>query len=152
MPNIEKIKKYKKIHMIGIGGVSMSGIAEILLNWGFEITGSNNSDNENIPKLAEAGINVKIGHSAENVEGADIVVYTAAISKDNPELVRAQELGIPTVERADFLGELTRCFEDTVTIAGTHGKTTTTSMVSLCFLEALKDPTIQVGATLPEIN
>ena len=152
MPNIDKIKKYKKIHMIGIGGVSMSGIAEILLNWGFEISGSDKSSNENISKLIEAGIDVKLNHSSENVEGADIVVYTAAISKDNPELVHAQELGIPTVERADFLGELTKCFENTLTVAGTHGKTTTTSMVSLCFLEALKDPTIQVGATLPEIN
>jgi UDP-N-acetylmuramate--alanine ligase len=152
MPNIEKIKKYKKVHMIGIGGVSMSGIAEILLNWGFEVSGSNNCSNDVISKLINSGITVKIGHDAVNVEGADVVVYTAAISKDNPELIHATELGIPTIERADFLGELTRCFEDTITIAGTHGKTTTTSMVSLCFLEALKDPTIQVGATLPEID
>ena len=152
MPNIDRIKKYKKIHMIGIGGVSMSGIAEILHNWGFEVSGSNNSTNENVVKLLDAGIKVKIGHSAENVIGSDVVVYTAAISKDNPELVHAIKLGIPTVERAAFLGELTRCFENTVTIAGTHGKTTTTSMVSLCFLEAQKDPTIQVGATLPEID
>ncbi len=152
MPNIDKIKKYKRIHMIGIGGVSMSGIAEILHNWGFEVTGSNNSTNENVVKLLDAGIEVKIGHNAENVVGSDIVVYTAAISKDNPELVHAQELGIQTIERANFLGELTRCFENTVTIAGTHGKTTTTSMVALCFLEALKDPSVQVGAILPDIN
>ena len=152
MPNIDRIKKYKKIHMIGIGGVSMSGIAEILHSWGFEVSGSNNSTNENTAKLIEAGIQVKIGHSAENVIGSDAVVYTAAISSDNPELVHANELGIPTIERSTFLGELTRCFENTITIAGTHGKTTTTSMVSLCFLEAQKDPTIQVGATLPEID
>ena len=152
MPNIDRIKKYKKIHMIGIGGVSMSGIAEILHSWGFEISGSNISANENTDKLIDAGIHVKIGHSAENVIGSDAVVYTAAISNDNPELVHANELGIPTIERSTFLGELTRCFENTITIAGTHGKTTTTSMVSLCFLEAQKDPTIQVGATLPEID
>ncbi len=152
MPNIDRLKKYRKIHMIGIGGVSMSGIAEILHNWGFEVTGSNNSSNENTDKLIEAGIQVKLEHHAENVIGSDVVVYTAAISKNNPELVHAKELGIPTIERADFLGELTRCFENTITIAGTHGKTTTTSMVSLCFLEALKDPSIQVGATLPEID
>ena len=152
MPNIDRIKKYNKIHMIGIGGVSMSGIAEILHSWGFNVSGSNNSTNENIIKLLEAGIDVKIGHLAENVIGSDLVVYTAAISKDNPELLHAQELGIPTIERSTFLGELTRCFENTITIAGTHGKTTTTSMVSLCFLEALKDPSIQVGATLPEID
>ena len=152
MPNIDRIKKYRKIHMIGIGGVSMSGIAEILHSWGFEVTGSNNSVNENTDKLLNNGIQVKIGHNAENVIGSDVVVYTAAISKDNPELLHANELGIPTIERATFLGELTRCFENTITIAGTHGKTTTTSMVSLCFLEAQKDPTIQVGATLPEID
>lgn len=151
MPNIDKIKKYKKIHMVGIGGVSMSGIAEILHNWGFKVSGSNISTNENTSRLIDAGIDVIIGHDAKNVIGSDIVVYTAAISQDNPELVHSRELGIPTVERADFLGELTRCFENTVTIAGTHGKTTTTSMVSLCFLEASKDPTIQVGATLPQI-
>lgn len=152
MPNIDRIKKYKKIHMIGIGGVSMSGIAEILHNWGFEVSGSNNTHNENVDTLLAAGIPVKIGHLAENVVGSDAVVYTAAISKDNSELVRAKELGIPTIERSTFLGELTKCFENTVTIAGTHGKTTTTSMVSLCFLEALRDPSIQVGATLPEIG
>ena len=152
MPNIDRIKKYKKIHMIGIGGVSMSGIAEILHSWGFEVSGSNNANNENIDKLIEAGIKVKIGHCAENIIGSDVVVYTAAISEDNPELVHAKELGIPTIERSTFLGELTRCFENTITIAGTHGKTTTTSMVSLCFLEALKDPSIQVGATLPQID
>lgn len=152
MPNIDRIKKYKKIHMIGIGGVSMSGIAEILHSWGFEVSGSNNSTNENTDKLLKAGIPVKIGHEAKNVIGNDVVVYTAAISQDNPELLQAKKLNIPTIERSSFLGELTRCFKDTITVAGTHGKTTTTSMVSLCFLEAQKDPTIQVGATLPEIS
>ena len=152
MPNIERIKNYKKIHMIGIGGVSMSGIAEILHSWGFEVSGSNNCPNDVISKLADTGIPVRIGHYPSNVEEADIVVYTAAIDKNNVELVHARELGIPTIERADFLGELTRCFKDTIAVSGTHGKTTTTSMVSLCFLEALKNPTIQVGATLPAID
>ena len=152
MPNIERLQKYNKIHMIGIGGVSMSGIAEILLNWGFSVTGSNNVENEATIKLKEAGIKVIIGHNAENVIGADVVVYTAAIKSDNVELQSAKNLGIPTIERADFLGEITRCYKDTITIAGTHGKSTTTSMVSLCFLEALKDPSIQVGAELSQIN
>lgn len=152
MPNIEKFKKYNKIHMIGIGGVSMSGIAEILLNWGFKVTGSNNVENETTKKLQDNGINVVIGHSAENVIGADVVVYTAAIKNDNVELQSARNLNIPTIERADFLGEITRCYNDTITVAGTHGKSTTTSMVSLCFLEALKDPSIQVGAELHQIN
>ncbi len=152
MPNIERLKKYNKIHMVGIGGVSMSGIAEILLNWGFTVTGSNNVENEITKKLQEAGIPVVIGHHAENVVGADVVVYTAAIKTDNIELKVARNLDIPTIERADFLGEITRCYQDTITISGTHGKSTTTSMVSLCFLEALKDPSIQVGAELSQIN
>ena len=152
MPNIERLKKYNKIHMVGIGGVSMSGIAEILNSWGFTITGSNNVENENTKKLEEAGIKVFIGHHAENVVGSDIVVHTAAVKEDNIELKVAKNLGIPTIERADFLGEITRCFTDTITIAGTHGKSTTTSMVSLCFLEADKDPSIQVGADLSQID
>ena len=152
MPNIERLKKYNKIHMVGIGGVSMSGIAEILANWGFKVTGSNNVENENTKKLEEAGIKVFIGHSAENVIGSDVVVYTAAIKDDNIELVTAKANNIPIIERADFLGEITRCYQDTITIAGTHGKSTTTSMVSLCFLEAGKDPSIQVGADLSQIN
>ncbi len=152
MPNIERLKKYNKIHMVGIGGVSMSGIAEILANWGFKVTGSNNVENENTKKLEEAGIKVFIGHSADNVIGSDVVVYTAAIKDDNIELVTAKANNIPIIERADFLGEITRCYQDTITIAGTHGKSTTTSMVSLCFLEAGKDPSIQVGADLSQIN
>ena len=152
MPNIEKLKKYKKIHMIGIGGVSMSGIAEILTNWGFEVSGSNNVDSEILHILNKAGIKTFIGHDAQNITDADCVVYTAAISQDNPELVRAKELGIPVIERSDFLGELTRCYENTIAISGTHGKTTTTSLVSLCFVEALKDPSIQVGALIKELD
>jgi len=152
MPNIDKLRKYNKIHMIGIGGVSMSGIAEILLNWGFTVTGSTNCDSSSIQKLIKAGIKVTIGHFAESVIGADVVVYTAAISQDNVELLRAKELGIPTIERADFLGELTKCFENTIAVSGTHGKTTTTSMISLCFIEALLDPTIQVGADLKQLD
>ena len=152
MPNIDNIKKYKNIHMIGIGGVSMSGIAEILLNWGFEVSGSDRTDSEILNTLKNAGIKTFVGHNAENVLGADCVVYTAAISKDNPELVHAKELGIPVIERSDFLGELTRCYKNTIAISGTHGKTTTTSLVALCFLEALKDPSIQVGAIIKELN
>ncbi len=152
MPNIEKLQKYKSIYMVGIGGVSMSGIAEILLNFGFEVSGSNNTATETTKKLEQAGIKVFIGHSEENISNPDIVVYSAAIKQDNIELVTAKSKNIPIIERADFLGELTKCFKETITIAGTHGKSTTTSMVSLCFLEALKDPSIQVGADLKQIN
>ena len=152
MPNIERLKKYKKIHMVGIGGVSMSGIAEILVNFGFEVTGSNNVETETTKKLKQAGIKVTIGHNESNIKDQDIVVYSAAIKQDNPELVTAKSKDIPIIERADFLGELTRCYEDTITISGTHGKSTTTSMVSMCFLEALKDPSIQVGADIKALN
>ncbi len=152
MPNIDAIKKYKNIHMLGIGGVSMSGIAAILKNWGFIVTGSDCNQSETTNKLHELGIKVTIGHNLENVRNSDIVVYSAAIKQDDPEMLEAKKLNIPTIERADFLGELTRCYQDTICISGTHGKTTTTSMVSLCFLEALKDPSIQVGAFLKQIN
>ena len=152
MPNIDRLKKYNKIHMVGIGGVSMSGIAEILLNFGFTVTGSNNCDGEIIKKLEKAGIKITIGHYAENIQDCDVVVYTAAIKQDNIELQTAREKGIPTIERADFLGELTRCYADTITVSGTHGKSTTTSMVSLCFLEAGKEPNIQVGADIAQID
>ena len=130
----------------------MSGIAEILANWGFSVSGSNNVDSDILHILKNAGIKVYIGHNAQNVVGADCAVYTASIPKDNVELVHAKELGIPTIERSDFLGELTRCYKNTIAISGTHGKTTTTSLVSLCFLEALKDPSIQVVAIIKELN
>ena len=152
MPNIDRLKKYNKIHMVGIGGVSMSGIAEILLHWGFIVTGSNNVENSMTQKLKSAGIDVVIGHYAENVKGSDAVVYTAAINNDNVELKTARELNIPTIERSDFLGEITRCYQDTITIAGTHGKSTTSSMIALCFLNANTDPSIQIGADLRQID
>ena len=152
MPNIDNLKKYKNIHMIGIGGVSMSGIAEILHNWGFNVTGSDWADSETIQILIKRGIKVTIGHNLEDVKKADVIVYSAAIKQDDPEMIIAKELNIPTIERADFLGEITRCFEDTICISGTHGKTTTTSMVSLCFVNALTDPSIQVGAYLKQLD
>lgn len=152
MPDIKNIKKYKNIHMIGIGGVSMSGIAAILTNWGFNITGSDRTSSDTTNKLTSMGIKVTIGHNLEDLSSSDIVVYSAAIKQDDPEMQEAKRLNIPTIERADFLGELTRCYEDTICISGTHGKTTTTSMISLCFLEGLKDPSIQVGAFLNTID
>ena len=152
MPNIDNIKKYKNIHMIGIGGVSMSGIAEILLNFGFNVTGSDASASEITEILNKKGIQVTIGHDLNSIANSDLIVYSAAIKQDYHEMLEAKRRNIPTIERADFLGELTRCFEDTIAISGTHGKTTTTSMISLCFLEALKDPSIQVGAILKQID
>ncbi len=152
MANIEELRQYKRIHMIGIGGVSMSGIAEILKNWGFIVTGSDSSQSENTDKLIQNNIPVTIGHNLTDLEKADLVVYSAAIKKDDIEIVRAKQLNIPIIERGSFLGKLTKAFRNTICISGTHGKTTTTSMVSLCFLEALKDPSIQVGAYLNAID
>lgn len=130
----------------------MSGIAEILKNWGFIVTGTDASDSEIINKLKNTGIKVTIGHNLEDLRLADLIVYTAAISQDAPEIIEAHKLNIPIMERADFLGMLTSAFSETIGISGTHGKTTTTSMISLCFLKALLDPTIQVGAILKQID
>lgn len=152
MANISELRKYKHIHMIGIGGVSMSGIAEILKNWGFVVTGSDWAESDTTRKLNLDGIHVVVGHDVNMVAKADVVVYTAAIKQDDPELVRARELGIETIERADFLGKITKAFQDTICVSGTHGKTTTTSMVSMCFIEGCKDPSIQVGAALKAID
>jgi len=146
------IYKYKHIHMIGIGGISMSGIAEILHNSNFIVTGSDACHSEIIDKLIQTGIKVTIGHDFMNTRKANLVVYSAAIKQDDPELVEARKFRIPTIERGDFLGQITKLYKDTICVSGTHGKTTTTSMVSLCFLEAEKDPTIQVGAILKPIN
>ncbi len=149
---MDDLKKYKHIHMLGIGGVSMSGIAGILKHLGFTVTGSDRTQSDITNRLMFEGIRVTIGHDFENLSTANLVVYTAAIKQDDPELVKARELNIPTVERADFLGELTKAFSETICVSGTHGKTTTTSMISVCFMEAGLDPSIQVGATLKQIN
>jgi len=138
--------------MLGIGGVSMSGIAEILKNWGFIVTGTDANDSDIINKLKNTGIKVTIGHNLDDLKLADLVVYSAAISQDDPEMVEATRLNIPKMERADFVGLLTAAFSETIGISGTHGKTTTTSMISLCFLKAMLDPTIQVGAILKQID
>ena len=147
------IKKHKNIFMIGIGGISMSGIAHILTKWGFNVSGSNNESNSMTEELLNSGINVYIPHDYKNIkDDIDLVIYTAAIKSDNKELVHANLLNIKTMERGEFLGELTKLFNDTIGISGTHGKTTTTSMVSECFLASKLDPTIQVGSVLKSIN
>lgn len=143
----------KKIYMIGIGGISMSGIALILKHYGYDVSGTDAVENDEVKKLRQNGITVNIGHKKENITpDIDEVVYTGAISDDNVELVEARKLGIKTQERADFLGELTYHFKDTIGISGTHGKTTTSSMVTSVFMEANMDPSVQIGANLDVIN
>lgn len=141
----KNFKDIKKIHMIGIGGVSMSGIAVVLKKAGFEVTGSDKSYGDMIEILEQNGIPVYIGSNAELVKDSDVVVYTSAISQHDSEFVKAKALNIPTVERAKFLGMLLKNYETPICIAGTHGKTTTTSMTSLIFIDAGLDPNVQVG-------
>lgn len=152
MINLEELKQYKRIHLLGIGGTSMSGIAEILKKWGFYVTGSDANDSELLKKIRQDGIPVTIGHDLDSLKKADLVVYSAAIPQDDIEMLEANRLGIELMERSTFLGLITKAYKNTISISGTHGKTTTTSMISVCFLEAHRDPTIQVGAILKAIN
>lgn len=142
----------KKIHMIGIGGISMSGIAQILIDHKAIVTGSDAQEGPTIDMLRNMGINVLIGHHKQLVKDADIVVYTAAIKEDDPERIEAKKLNKTCYERAEFLGMLSKEYKNCLCISGTHGKSTTTGMVSLAFLQANLNPTIQIGAMLPQIN
>ena len=121
--------KLGPIHFIGIGGIGMSGIAEVMHNLGYTVQGSDAADNYNVKRLNDKGIKTFIGHKAENVEDAEIVVVSTAIKRDNPELIVAREKRLPVVRRAEMLAELMR-FKSCVAVAGTHGKTTTTSLVA----------------------
>lgn len=142
----------RRIHFVGIGGISMSGLAEILVNKGFYITGSDIRESEITHKLEKAGVKIFYGHREENVSGADLVVYTAAVKSSNPELIAAAKQNIPSVDRATLLGEIMREYPQSIAVSGTHGKTTTTSMISLIMLEAGLDPTIHIGGELDAIG
>lgn len=153
MFDIDKLLKEKKrIHFIGIGGSGMCPLAEILHTWGYEISGSDNNTGDNIDKLRKLGMNVILGQKPENIEGADIIVYTAAILKDNPELVAAKQSGIPCFERAKLFGAMTRMFSECIAVCGTHGKTTVTSMLTQILVMADKDPSAVIGGRLPLID
>jgi UDP-N-acetylmuramate--alanine ligase len=140
-------KSVRKIHMVGIGGIGMSGIAEILLDQGFEVSGSDKQLSEITSRLERLGAKIFIGHDAGNLDEADVVVYSSAVHLDNPELVAAAEKKIPVIRRAEMLAELMR-MKYGIAIAGTHGKTTTTSMTSLVLMEGGLDPTVIVGGKL----
>ena len=142
----------KRIHFVGIGGSGMSPLAEILHAKGYALSGSDNNESDNLTRIRTLGIPVSMGHTAENITGADMVVYTAAVAEDNPELIAAREHNIPLIERAILLGWITRQFSNTVAVAGTHGKTTTTSMLCQILLDGGTDPSIFIGGRLPAIN
>jgi UDP-N-acetylmuramate--alanine ligase len=135
------------IHFVGIGGIGMSGIAEVLCNLGYTVQGSDAADNANVARLREKGMTVSVGHRAENVAGADVVVVSTAIKRDNPELMAARAQRIPVVRRAEMLAELMR-LKSCVAIAGTHGKTTTTSMVATLLDAGGLDPTVINGGII----
>src|SRR5258707_1091720 len=135
------------IHFVGIGGVGMSVLAEVLVNLGYTVKGSDVADSANVKRLRDKGISVAIGHKAENVDGADVVVVSSAIMRDNPELVAARAQRLPVVRRAEMLAELMRC-KQAVAIAGTHGKTTTTSMVAALLDAGGFDPTVINGGII----
>ncbi len=142
-----------KIHFIGIGGIGMSGLAAISLELGDVVSGSDNQTNSNIDLLKKNGATIFQGHNESNLsETTELVVYSAAVPKDNPERVKANNLGIPTMNRAEFLGALMKRYADGIAISGTHGKTSTTSMLSTIFVHAKKDPTISIGGNLPYIG
>lgn len=143
----------KHVHFIGIGGISMSGLAEILLKEGFTISGSDARESELTKHLESLGATIFYGQCADNIRpGIDVVVYTAAIHPDNPEYQKAVQNGLPMLARADLLGQIMRNYPTAIAVAGTHGKTTTTSMLSTILLKADTDPTITVGGILPEIG
>ena len=146
------LQQNAKIHFIGIGGISMSGLAEIMLQKGFRVSGSDRTLSHITERLVSLGADIHEGHSAENVDGADLVVHTAAVHDDNPEMQRAKELGIHLIDRAELLGAVMKLYSHAVGVAGTHGKTTTTSMLAHALINAGLDPTISLGGELDLIN
>lgn len=142
----------KRLHFVGVGGCSMSGLALLMSKRGCVVTGSDQSSSHYTDSLKAAGVQVSIGHAAENVRGADLLVYTAAIPEDNCERAEARRLGIPEIERATLLGRLMASFDNAVCISGTHGKTTTTAMISQVFVEAGENPSVHIGGELPALG
>lgn len=144
---VPEMRRVKTIHFVGIGGAGMGGIAEVLLNEGYNITGSDIGENQVVKRLTALGAKITIGHHEDNVDGASVIVVSTAISSENPELIAANEKRIPVVRRAEMLAELMR-FRHGIAIAGTHGKTTTTSLIASIFAQANLDPTFVIGGLL----
>jgi len=145
--NVPEMRRVKRIHFVGIGGAGMGGIAEVLLNEGYQISGSDIGENQVVKRLLGLGATITIGHASNNIEGASVIVVSTAIDPNNPELIAAKELRIPIVRRAEMLAELMR-FRHGIAIAGTHGKTTTTSLIASIFAQGQLDPTFVIGGLL----
>ncbi|MGN0538723.1 MAG: UDP-N-acetylmuramate--L-alanine ligase [Candidatus Fimenecus sp.] len=143
------LKNAKRIHFIGIGGSGMCPLAEILHSKGYSLQGSDNNESSIVERIRKMGIPVMMGQKAENIKGADMIVYSAAISRDNPELKAALDSGVPTFQRAELLGELSRRFSNCIGVCGTHGKTTVTSMTTQVMIDAGLDPSAVIGGKLP---
>jgi UDP-N-acetylmuramate--alanine ligase len=152
MEENELLSRVKRIHFVGIGGSGMCPIAEILYHRGYELTGSDTSESDTLQRVRSYGIPVFMGQRAENIGNAQLVVYTAAVKPDNPELVAARERGIPTVERSVMLGMVTKKYPNCIAVSGTHGKTTTTAMITQILIDAGKDPSAVIGGKLPSIG
>jgi len=145
--SVPEMRRVKCIHFVGIGGAGMGGIAEVLLNEGYQISGSDIGNNQVVKRLTGLGAIITIGHASENIKGASVIVVSTAINQDNPELIAAKEQRIPIVRRAEMLAELMR-FRHGIAIAGTHGKTTTTSLIASIFAQGQLDPTFVIGGLL----
>jgi UDP-N-acetylmuramate--alanine ligase len=143
--------RVKRLHFVGVGGIGMSGLAELLKSVGLEVTGSDLADGETVTRLRGLGIPVFRGHRAENIQGADVVVYSSAVHESNPEVAAARTAGVPVIKRAEMLAEVMRVKRG-IAVAGTHGKTTTTSMTGAILMAAGLDPTIIVGGRMREVG
>ena len=141
------MRRIDHVHFVGIGGVGMGGIAEVMVNLGYSVSGSDMARNALVERLESLGVRVFQGHDAANIDGVDVVVVSSAISEENPEVDAARQLRIPVIRRAEMLGELMR-FKQGIAIAGTHGKTTTTSLVASLLTEGGLDPTYVIGGKL----
>ena len=152
----KKIAKYLTpgchVHLVGIGGVSMRPLGLVLKGMGMEVTGSDMSASDGTRELEEQGIPVAIGHHAENIQGASCIIRTAAAHNDNPEIAAARAAGIPVFERAQAWGEIMKSYKNAICVSGTHGKTTTTSMLTHILMEADLDPTVMIGGYLPLLH
>lgn len=153
MENIDTLlKQVKRIHFIGIGGSGMCPLAEILHSWGYQLSGSDNNESDTLARIRALGIPVSMGQRAENIGDAEMVVYTAALLPDNPELVAAKTSGVPTFERAKLFGAISRMYKNCIGVCGTHGKTTVTSMLTQILITADLDPSAVIGGKLPLIG